>query len=55
LPDARETTNTILSWDGTDGDLSCSRYGYYFFTTVTATNFNSLGTTIKAGTPILFN
>ena len=58
------TSYTILSWDGADGDLSCARYDYWYFTavvndtitvTITGTNFNSPGTTIKAGTPILFN
>jgi|ERR1041385_917803 hypothetical protein len=58
------TTNTIVSHDGTQGTLSCSRYDYYYFSavagdtltvTITGTNFNSGSTTIKAGEPFLFS
>ena len=56
------TSNTIFSHNGTQGDLSCSRKGYYYFTavvgdtiTVTITGTNFSANTIEAGVPFLFN
>jgi hypothetical protein len=58
------SSNTILSWNGQSGDISCGRYDYYFFTavagdtitvTISGTNFNTSNTTIKAAAPFLFN
>jgi hypothetical protein len=58
------TSYTFLNWSGASGDLSCGRYGYYYFTAVVgdtitvtynATNFNNPNTVIKASTPTLFN
>ncbi len=58
------TSNTLLSWNGQSGDLSCSREDFWYFSavagdtisvTISATNFNSGSTTIKTAAPILFN
>jgi hypothetical protein len=58
------TSNTIVSRNGTQGTVSCTRYDYYYFTavagdtitvTITGTNFNSGSTKIRASEPFLFS
>jgi hypothetical protein len=62
--DGSTTSYTILAWNGLTGDTACDRDDYWHFgavagdtitVTITATNFNSGSTTIRAAAPFLFN
>jgi hypothetical protein len=56
------TSNTIKTHNGTQGDLGCNRYDYWYFTavpgdtiTVTITGTNFSANAIEAGVPFLMN